>query len=188
MKPNTQSFRAQRRAVISERRARIADLYIKKGLTVTKIAAMLGCGIGTVSEDMQALIAEWRREANVNMHAHIACLLKEIDADIERALDAYERSRKVKRVASVSKRSGLMGEETVANATQIERDEGDAKYLAIVAKCRELRLKILGAADAQDKEAKDTGKTATNLEDFVAQHHQQKQLTAPAVKQLPPHA
>jgi|ERR1700722_1833835 len=182
-------YRAAQKAEIAERRARVSDMYLKKGWTVRRIAKEMGCSIGTVSEDMQALIAGWQNEASANMRAHIATMLKAIDEDTERALDAYERSRKVKRVASVTKSDGVMGPSSTATATQIERDEGDMRALAIVAKCREMRMKVLGMGVAQEQDKKETGKTATTIEDFIAQHHEQKQLNAEsnALKQLPPH-
>lgn len=175
MEPNKQSYRVHKRAEIAERRARVSDLYLKHNWTVYAIAKELSCGVATVSEDMAALRAEWKRVANLAVVDHIAVMLKKLDEDERRALEGFERSRIVKRVATVSKKTDALGEATVASATQIERDEGDVKFLVLLAKIRDQRMKLLGL-DAGRGPAESEAARPRNLEEFIAAQLKQREL------------
>lgn len=143
MKAGTQSFRAVQRVLVAERQAKIAELYLG-GRTQVQIARELDLSTYTISTDLGAIIALWQKQATVDLAAHFAVELKKINQTEADARESFEKSKKVKRVASVTKRSNLTGEETVSSATQIEREEGDPRFLAIITKCTDQRMRLLG--------------------------------------------
>lgn len=100
---------------------------------------------------------------------HIAVELKKIAQVEQEAHESFQKSKKTKRVASVTKRSSIGGEETVASATQVEREEGDPRFLAIVLNCSEKRIKLLGLGRREPADDAEN-KLPTTFEDFVAAH------------------
>ena len=174
MEANTQSYRATKRVEIAERRAKVSECYLKNGWTVYRIARELGCSVATVSEDKQALTAEWKQRARFNIEEHIAIELKKIAQLEQEAHEGFEKSKREKRVASVTKRSTLIGEETVASATQIDREEGDPRFLTIILNCSEKRIKLLGL-DRRDTLDGAENKPPMTFSDFVAAHLNQRE-------------
>lgn len=78
MELNTQSWRARKRAEIAERRAKVMQRY-REGMTQPQIARELGTSQFLVSEDINAQIAEWKRQAQIDIAAHIAQELERIN-------------------------------------------------------------------------------------------------------------
>ena len=168
MDVGTQSYRARKRVEIAERRARVSEMYLTGRKTHLQIAKELGVSEPVVQEDLQSLQAQWRHDARLNTDAHIAIMLKKLDADEKRALDAFERSRKPKRIASASEKHSLEGTETTRSASVEERDEGDVRFLAELHKCRELRCKILGLVGKKDDDKEEKNKLNGTYADYVA--------------------
>ena len=98
MEAGKQSYRAKKRVEMAKRRATVSEMYLTGGKTHLQIAKELGVSEPVVQEDLQYLKAQWRHDARLNTDAHLAIMLKKLDADEKRALDAYERSRKPKRI------------------------------------------------------------------------------------------
>jgi hypothetical protein len=174
MKKGQQSYRAVIRAHIAERRSRVSHLYLTERMTQQPIAQALGCSISTVSEDLGALRAEWRRAAFSEVAEHIALELHKINQVEAEAHAAYERSRKPKRIASASKKEDASGTTTISSATQIERDEGDVRFLMLKAKCTEMRIRLLGL-DRHDTDNDAKNKPHMTLADFIAAHQELEQ-------------
>lgn len=165
------SYRRAQKMFIAQRRARVSELYVS-GWTQKRIAAELKVSEFTVSEDIHALIAGRRQEASTNMATHIAIMLKKLDADEARALEAYEQSCKVKRIATATRRMHPHPGETItlASATEIERPEGDPRFLMLVLKCIEARCKLLGLYSARTVEP--VIEQPQSFAAFVAMHHE----------------
>lgn len=189
MELNTQSYRAHTRAVIAERRAKVAQMYLVEKQTMRQIAEQLAVSLATVSEDLEALKAAWRKQAKYAVEEHIAVELMRIERNEQLAREAYLKSCKPKRVVNASKRSGLDGEVAIQSAMQVEREEGDPRWVALLAKFTDQRMKLLGLSGQPDEDENER-KKFTSLEDFVAAHNAtQRQLTAakPELKALPAH-
>jgi predicted transcriptional regulator len=172
MEANRQSYRAAKRAEIAERRAKVSECYLKNGWTVYRIARELGCSVATVSEDKQALTAEWKLRAQLNVEAHIATELERINRTAAQAREGYEKSCEPKKITSVSKRvdpTDSTRSVTTASATVIERPEGDPRFFLIILKCSEQRCKLLGLY--QDRTAESAMKQPTTFTEFVAMHY-----------------
>jgi hypothetical protein len=174
MEPNRQSYRAAKRAEIAERRAKVSELYLNNGWTVYRIARELGCSVATVSEDKQALTTEWKQRARLNFEEHIAVELKKIGQVEQEAHESFEKSKLPKRIASASKRSSHMGVEEMASASEIQRPEGDPRFLAILLKCSEDRMRLLGL-NGQLRDEDDKKQTATTFSQWVAAHLKQRE-------------
>lgn len=171
MEANTQSWRARKRAEIAERRAIVAAKY-KSGKTQVQIARELGCSQFLVSEDMASLVDGWKKQAANDIASHIAVELEKINRREEIAMEAYERSRKPKKIAKASTKNDPISDKlsiksTTSSATIIERDEGDPRFLMVAHQCTVARMKLLRLG-TQSVEEKTKG--PTTFAEFVAAH------------------
>lgn len=187
MQPNSQSWRSLKKAEVAERRARVAQMYLVEKRTMKQIAQELGVSEFTISEDMAALKAGWRAQAKFAVEEHIAVELMRIERNEQIAREAYLKSCKPKRVVNASKRTGMAGEVDVQSATQMEREEGDPRWIALLAKFTDQRMRLLGLNGQPDEDDNDK-RRFTTFEDFVAAHVRQKKLqSAEPAKALPAH-
>lgn len=72
-----------KKAKIEDRRSEVSDL-VKRGKTFRQTAEIIGCSIGTVSNDMKAVMKAWRKQSLENVGEYRTLELKRIDE----ALDA----------------------------------------------------------------------------------------------------
>ena len=184
MEPNTQSYRAAKRAEIAERRAKVSEHYRKNGWTVYRIAKELGCSVATVSEDMGALIAGWQRTAGTNTAAHVALELDKINLLEAEAWESLRLSKLPQRAATVHKsvipvknEDGTAAvndkgqpvtiEESTASANEIHRPQGDPRFMMVINQCITRRMMLFGLDGGRgDEEAEKTNQPKT-FEDFV---------------------
>jgi hypothetical protein len=106
--------------------------------------------------------------------------LLRIQTNEERTLAAYERSCKPKRIAHASKSDGLQGTTTVSSATQIERDEGDPRLLAIIQRYTDQRIKLLGLGGQPTEEKKK--ESVKTFSDYVYMHLMEREQTGNGTK------
>lgn len=66
-----------RRDVVEQRRTRVANM-LAQHKTQREIAAQLGCSLGTVNRDIQALDKRWRQAADVDIATHRGRQLAEV--------------------------------------------------------------------------------------------------------------
>lgn len=177
MRAGKQSYRRATRANIAERRSRVAELY-RVGRTQAQIASELGLSTFTVSTDIGAQIAVWRKQATIDVHARIAAELESIDRAEAQAHAAYEKSCLPKKISAGSKRvdptdGSLIS--TMTTATVIERPEGDVRFLDVLVKCRDQRCKLLGLYSGRQAETE--SKCPETFAKFVAMHLNQQPNT-----------
>jgi len=195
MEPNTQSYRAAKRAEIAERRAKVSEHYRKNGWTVYRIAKELGCSVATVSEDMQALIAGWQRTASTNTAAHIVTELERINALEAEAWEALRISKQPKRLASARKSvtpvknddgtavvndagQPVTIEESTATASEIHQPAGDPRWAVIINQCITRRMKLFGLEGGRGDEDDEKANKAKTFTDFVAAHLAEREATS----------
>ena len=164
MNQNQQNYRKAKLAEITERRSKVAGLYLNRRLTMPQIAEEIGVSMFTVSEDFHALLSGWQKNAAQDISAHCARELQKLESLEATALDGYQLSKNLKKVASATKREIGSGPEatmvTTASATQQERTEGDPRFLQVVLHCIEQRIKLLGLENRGSGEPeKDKGPT-----------------------------
>lgn len=147
------------------------------GWTQRDIARAIAVADSTVSEDINALIAGWQKQAGIDMSAHIAVELQRINARERRAMEHFEKSCNPKTMADGGKSVHQVLDsndnvrtltDTQAAGTKISREEGDPKWLMIAAKCTDQRMKLLGLDAKRLDKANAKGKTVITMEDFVA--------------------
>jgi predicted transcriptional regulator len=120
---------------------RTAELYLR-GVRQSEIAEQMGVSQQTVSNDLQALYAEWRESALVDMDAAKSRELARID-ELERTYWAEWEKSQTRREVTQTKKSE--GKEARSEASVRREDRlGDPRYLAGVQWCIERRCAILG--------------------------------------------
>lgn len=145
MEPDVQDSRKVRSARVAQRRALVAKKYLD-GLTQPRIAQELGLAQSTVSEDINALIDGWKRQAEIDVGTRIAEELMRIDHLERRAWEGYAKSCLPKKIAKVIKKHDRYNPALFAMFSigkVIERPEGDVRFLMVVGKCIDLRIRLL---------------------------------------------
>lgn len=170
MQAGKRCLRAVRRAEVAERRARIAKLYLG-GKSQPQISRELGIAQSTVSEDIAAMVVEWKRQAGVDVAARRAEELSKLNVVESTAWDSFEQSKQQKRVATASKKTDVDGQAVVASLTKIDRNEGDPRFLKLILDCIAKRCVILGLVGGEKEEDKNKGSFKT-LEECVVAHSQ----------------
>jgi len=140
-------------AQIARDRKKIGELYLK-GTLQADIAAKLSIDQSTVSRDIKALFAEWRKSALVDINEAKARELAKIDALELTYWAAWERSCEdaettVKKTKGSVKRyqddDGQFIVERPAEVDQTSKGQtGDSRFLQGVQWCIDKRCKILG--------------------------------------------
>ena len=146
-------------AQIARDRKKIGELYLK-GTLQADIAAKLSIDQSTVSRDIKALFAEWRKSALVDINEAKARELAKIDALELTYWAAWERScedaeTETRKTKGVIKRyedgDGQFVAERPAEVDKTSKGQaGDPRFLQGVQWCIERRCKILGV-DAPEK-------------------------------------
>jgi hypothetical protein len=181
--PTQTTYSSAKRRAIAERRALVADLYLRQKKTQGEIAAELDCCPFTVCEDLKALTAQWQKQARDEVVAHIVRELLRLDAVEREAWDSFQASKRAHSVATVSKRQDPIDAKlnsTIQTVTQIERPEGDVKWLNAILHCIDERCTLLGLRGALLRELGDKAKTEPKtFEDFVALHLENTRKATP---------
>lgn len=145
----TAHFRAVADQAADSRRLRVSALYLE-GKRQWEIAAACSVNQGTICRDLAAIRAEWLESSVMNFNERQAQELAKLD-NLERTYwTAWERScqdAEVLLAKSVKEGGGSEGEpasERTETSKRIEGQSGNERFLAGVARCIELRCKILG--------------------------------------------
>lgn len=170
-KPDQASVLEQERVRITERRERVARLYLR-GHTQADIASREGVCQGTVSDDVKALIDHWTASALVDFNQAMQVELRRLNQLEERAWTQFERScedaefkrRRVeeslrtepapqpqrspkgkgkRRVSGPPTVTRMVPTKTVVEETREGRC-GDPRFMTVVYNCIDARVRILG--------------------------------------------
>lgn len=201
----SKKWRKQQQDAIIARRADVADRY-KQCWTLERIAKDLKVSIGTVSEDIHAILANLGRTAGLDVSARIALELDKINLLENEAWESLKTSRQPKFVSSASETHTPVKDDNGAimldgtgkpivvierrsSASEIKRPEGDPRFMMVINQCITRRMKLFGLDGGRDEEdeKKNNAKTFT---DFVAAHIEEQEArklaTMKRVKALPP--
>ena len=185
MKEGKQSYRRATRALITERRARVAELY-RCGHTQAKIAQQLDVSPFTISTDIGALIAEWKRKASIDIAAHFAIAAEKITRIEQEAWEAYRKSEQPRRSATAHRqvtpvvdeagvplRDGSGKPITVENSTSSATEDypttGEERFLARASWCVDEYIKLYGLAGRRIEKVEEQSNQPKTFEEFVAQ-------------------
>lgn len=118
-----------RRLEIAQRRAKVADLYIK-GWTQANIAIECGASQPTICDDLAKIRDEWRKSAIRDFDVLRERELQRIDRVEREAWAAWERSQQ-------PVQSAVVTGEDIAKRTKksVQQKYGDPRFLDIVHKC-----------------------------------------------------
>lgn len=146
---------AQAKARIASRRVSVSELLLQ-GKTYRQIATELKIkSTRTVSDDVEAVIAEWKAEQKHNVDAWVALELSKVGRIEEQSWNAWERSQRdaetvSTETATVTIRAGrghdsvevpaLSNKETRTRKGQV----GDPRFLDAALKCVVKRCDLLG--------------------------------------------
>lgn len=133
---------------ILERRKNVAARYIR-GESQWQIARAFEVDQKTVSRDLQAVRAEWLKEAVRDMDEVKAKELAKIDATEAEAWKGWLKSQENAEVIK-QRTSGEGEEETSVTEKVIKGQAGDPRFLEIILKCVQRRCEILGATDPKN--------------------------------------
>jgi len=199
----SKKWRKRKNDAIVARRAAIAERY-KQCWTLERIAKDLGVSIGTVSEDIHALLADLKRTAGMDVNARIAIELDKINLLENEAWESLKTSRQPKFVSSASETHTPMKDDTGAimldaqgkpivtierrsSASEIKRPEGDPRFMMIINQCITRRMKLFGLEGGPDEEDEKKNK-ANTFSEWVAAHLAEREKNAvnvtPKQKQL----
>ena len=187
--------RAPNKAALEDRRQLVAGLYLR-AWSMRAIAVEVGIGLGTVSRDIQAVIAEWREQRLDDIDAYQTTELSRIAKLEQTYWEAWDRSVGESRrtVTESVTSSALVGgvEEPVQvgpkrNRAQITKEDenGDPRFLAGVQWCIDRRCKILGLDAPQDVNLTILGGLAAKLVGAIREYvpEEQQAEAAEAVRE-----
>lgn len=141
---------AAKRLEILARRRRIAKLYIRGETSAAEIARQLGICERQAKFDLQKIRQAWRESAIRSFDEEIEVENQRILKLIQQANDAYDKSTEPLEIVTVVKNSdGKLQSTTIKEEP---RDEGDSRFLELVAKLSESRRKLLGLDQPARKE------------------------------------
>ena len=187
--------RAPNKAALEDRRQLVAGLYLR-AWSMRAIAVEVGIGLGTVSRDIQAVIAEWREQRLDDIDAYQTTELSRIAKLEQTYWEAWDRSVGESRrtVTESVTSSALVGgvEDPVQvgpkrNRAQITKEDenGDPRFLAGVQWCIDRRCKILGLDAPQDVNLTILGGLAAKLVGAIREYvpEEQQAEAAEAVRE-----
>jgi hypothetical protein len=139
-----QARRKQRQqATIARRREQVARLRLQ-GLGFPTIAEQLGCGIGTVYRDFEAMLAEWRASHERDTDAKVQQILAEIQLMRAEAWAAWERSKQPREVTTTERTQGGEGGDRLKAGVRKEGRDPASEYMRTVEWCIEKECEIWG--------------------------------------------
>ena len=135
------------RAQLRHDRALTANLYLM-GRSIANIASEIGVSDSTIRRDLRLIMEYWRRSAIYDFNARKMRELAALEMTEAEAWSAWRRScePKVKHSRKVRKVTDTDDDgKTVTEAESTEYQVGDPRFLAVIHKCIETRLKVIGA-------------------------------------------
>lgn len=151
--------------------AKIARLMVR-GFSGREIAAQVEISESTAYDYMKRLESEWRNDAMASLDTIKGREIAKLDHIETEAWAEFEKSKTAKR--RVLTRSDIIGDgdknvklPTEQRQTTEER-LGDTRYLDVVFKCIQLRIKLLGLDDVHPGNGKvNLGSSATRLNAYL---------------------
>lgn len=149
-KPPTKA-QSTRELNIAQRRAKVADLYLRK-LTQWEIAERLNVDQSTVSLDIKAIKEGWREQFAESYDDRIQMNLKELALVRKRAWEQFEESCEPAETHTKKQETrtggGDDGDGTVESVTSsLKGQSGNPAFLNTIADTLNMEFKLLGAFD-----------------------------------------
>lgn len=160
--------RPKTRLVQIEQRRQIVVREYLRGATQTQIAVQLGVDQTTVSADLRAIRDQWLASSLRDFDAIKAEQLARIDAIEAAAWAAWDRSLRVFRSRKTERQEGEQPRVTLLREERV----GDPRFLEKVAWCVEMRLKLIGALDQEERKKRPDQEEKQNarLDDFYRRY------------------
>ena len=129
-------------------RALTANMFLM-GRSIADIASEIGVSDSTIRRDLRLIMEYWRRSAIFDFNQRKMRELAALELTEAEAWSAWRRScePKLKRGVKRRKTTGTEDQDgvTQTRSADIEQRDGDPRFLAIIQKCIETRLKVIGA-------------------------------------------
>jgi hypothetical protein len=145
--PAQQRNNAIQKAHQIEGACKIGELYCK-GYTYRRIAEALGICTRTVERGMKLMREEWKRRLTETSDEIRAYELAKCDKIEQEAWEAWDRSKK-NHIQRKHKVKNTPDGREVEDSTEKIKATGDPRYLQIIEKIIDKRLKILGIFEPQ---------------------------------------
>jgi hypothetical protein len=124
----------------------VASLYLQ-GWSIKRIAESLQLASSTVSKSIRKAKDIWLRATKDDYGAHVANELARIATVETEAWEAWQDSKKDQKSLSVT--TGKFPSKTRSR----HNSNGDPRFLAVIQKCTDQRMRLLGLGDPQDGSA-----------------------------------
>lgn len=155
-----------------QRRAKVAKLYLV-GRLLTEIAATVECTVRTVTDDLNALQAQWLEEGKAFYTQRQIRELQRLDVLECEAAEAWAKSKEIGLTEMNEQSLGGKDGDKVVNRTTRRHQVGDPRFLAEMRSCIEQRCKILGLYPKEQKgqngEAGDSQQGPAELRKILAE-------------------
>lgn len=160
----TAKVEQKREIVLANRRAQVAELWVRGRMTVRQIAEQLGVSVGTVSTDKKAIVEEWKSEASGAYSEFVMREWKALDG-LERKLHGWlteasdydTRCKLVDRLVKIQEsRRKLLGLDAPQRFEVLDSD-GDSKGAGVLVDLDGLPALIPGPEDRDGYEAAEVG-------------------------------
>jgi hypothetical protein len=141
---------------IKQDRVTIAELYIK-GVYQSVIAKQLGLSQVQISYDLKAIQKQWIKETTLSLDQYKGKELARLDEVERTAWDGYSRSKQefkskiIKGKELEKNKEGQTKGKSIEQTIKTEERVGNPKFLDVIVKCIELRCKLLGLNEEDDK-------------------------------------
>jgi hypothetical protein len=131
-----------RRSLILQRREHVAELHLD-GMTMRHIAQELGVALGTVHSDLRYVERQWAKSANESYSKSISKVISKLDLMEKEAYEAFEKSQG-ESVVVLNRGKSRSGTSEVTRQEIRKASPGDPRYLEVIAKCIDHRMRVLG--------------------------------------------
>jgi hypothetical protein len=148
-----------------ERRRKVAKMYLE-GETQERIATQLGCSIGTVGADLKVIRQTWINNSVRDFDERKSEELAKLDRLEKEAWEALHKSKKEEETLDVTEefvrvnvRGSKKGAHRLIPVKKVVKQKtkgpkaGDPRYMEVIERCIEMRLKIMGAIGKDEKAA-----------------------------------
>lgn len=136
-----------KRFEVMQRRARLAELFLRGQKNQTRLAELLGVDQGTISRDLEAMNKEWQATYLGDVNANKAEIIGELEASKAELWAAWERSKKPKerQRAKTVKGSGRGGSgDRQEGEKSAEGRDGNPKFLQEIREIDNLIARLRG--------------------------------------------
>lgn len=128
-------------------RTQVAALYVR-GVSFREICAIMGRSISTIDRDLKAIRARWRESQVADFTEHVNKELARIDAVEFEAWNGWMESKGERR----TEESAIIDGKQRTRLQRVTEPTGDPRFLAVVSRCIDQRVKLLGLEAPQRHE------------------------------------